>query len=85
MICSSPTASDDWRIASRDGNWKYLCIAGNQFLFDEIQDPRERANLKDRDKDVFDRPKADWEAWNRCWHGADQKRRRSNGVSLLGA
>ena len=29
-----------------------------------VQDPRERANLKDRQKDVFDRLKGDWEAWN---------------------
>jgi hypothetical protein len=50
--------------AARDGNWKYLRIAGNEFLFDAVQDPRERANLKDREKDVFDRLKADWEAWN---------------------
>ncbi len=50
--------------AIRDGNWKYLRIAGNEFLFDVVQDPRERANLKDREKDVFDRLKADWEGWN---------------------
>ena len=50
--------------AMRDGNWKYLRIAGNEFLFDVVQDPRERANLKDREKDVFDRLKRDWEAWN---------------------
>ncbi len=50
--------------AIRDGNWKYLRIAGNEFLFDVVQDPRERANLKDRRKDVFDRLKSDWEAWN---------------------
>jgi arylsulfatase A-like enzyme len=50
--------------ATRDGNWKYLRIAGNEFLFDVVQDPRERANLKDREKDIFDRLKADWEAWN---------------------
>ena len=50
--------------AARDGNWKYLRIAGNEFLFDVVQDPRERANLKDREKAVFDRLKADWEAWN---------------------
>jgi arylsulfatase A-like enzyme len=50
--------------AIRDGDWKYLRIAGNEFLFDVIQDPRERANLKDRRKDVFDRLKSDWEAWN---------------------
>jgi hypothetical protein len=50
--------------AARDGDWKYLRIAGNEFLFDVVQDPRERANLKDREKGVFDRLKADWEAWN---------------------
>jgi arylsulfatase A-like enzyme len=50
--------------AVRDGDWKYLRIAGNEFLFDVVQDPRERANLKDRQKDVFDRLKGDWEAWN---------------------
>lgn len=48
----------------RDADWKYLRIAGNEFLFDVVQDPRERANLKDRHEDVFDRLKSDWETWN---------------------
>jgi arylsulfatase A-like enzyme len=50
--------------AIRDADWKYLRIAGNEFLFDVVQDPRERANLKERHNDVFDRLKDDWEAWN---------------------
>lgn len=50
--------------AVRDSDWKYLQIAGNEFLFDVVQDPRERTNLKDRRKDIFDRLKSDWEAWN---------------------
>jgi arylsulfatase A-like enzyme len=50
--------------AVRDGDWKYLRIAGNEFLFDVTQDPRERANLKNRHKDVFERLRDDWEAWN---------------------
>jgi arylsulfatase A-like enzyme len=50
--------------AIRDADWKYLRIAGNEFLFDVVQDPRERANLKERYSDVFDRLKGDWEAWN---------------------
>ena len=29
-----------------------------------VQDPRERANLKIRRKDVFDGLKSDWAAWN---------------------
>ena len=49
--------------AIRDGDWKYLRIAGNEFLFDVVKDPRERGNLKDRQKDVFDRLKTDWETW----------------------
>jgi arylsulfatase A-like enzyme len=50
--------------ALRDGDWKYLQIAGNEFLFDLAQDPRERANLKSRRQDIFDRVKTDWETWN---------------------
>ena len=51
--------------AVRDGDWKYLQIAGNEFLFDVVKDPRERANLKDRNKDVFDRLENEWSAWNK--------------------
>ena len=50
--------------AVRDGNMKYLRIAGNEFLFNVVEDPRERANLKDRQKEVFERLKKDWEAWD---------------------
>ena len=50
--------------ALRDGDWKYLKIAGNEFLFDVVKDPRERGNLKERYKDVFERLKVDWEAWS---------------------
>jgi arylsulfatase A-like enzyme len=50
--------------AVRDADWKYLRIAGNEFLFDVSLDPRERANLRERYPDVFNRLKGDWEAWN---------------------
>jgi arylsulfatase A-like enzyme len=50
--------------AVRDRDWKYLRIADNEFLFDIAQDPRERANLKDRHNDVFNRLKNDWASWN---------------------
>jgi arylsulfatase A-like enzyme len=50
--------------AVRDGDLKYLRIAGNEFLFDVVNDPRERANLKDRQKADFDRLKKNWENWN---------------------
>ncbi len=50
--------------AARTGDFKYLKIRDNTFLFDVVADPRERANLKDRRRDVFDRLVADWTAWN---------------------
>ena len=39
-------------------------IRGNEFLFDVVQDPRERANLRDRRRADFDRMTAAWHAWN---------------------
>ena len=50
--------------AMRQGPYKYLKIRENTFLFDVVADPRERGNLKDRKRDVFDRMEADWHAWN---------------------
>jgi arylsulfatase A-like enzyme len=50
--------------AARDGDWKYLKILDNTFLFDVVQDPMERANLKERHRDVYDRLVAEWNEWN---------------------
>jgi arylsulfatase A-like enzyme len=50
--------------AARDGDFKYLKIRDNTWLFDVVADPRERANLKHRRKDMFDRLVAAWDAWN---------------------
>ena len=41
--------------AARDGDYKYLKILDNTFLFNVVEDPMERANLKVRRKDVYDR------------------------------
>ena len=43
---------------------KGLKILDNTFLFDVVQDPMERANLKDRHRDIYDRLVAQWNAWN---------------------
>jgi arylsulfatase A-like enzyme len=51
--------------AARDGDYKYLKILDNTFLFNVVEDPMERANLKERRKDVYDRMAAEWLAWNR--------------------
>jgi arylsulfatase A-like enzyme len=50
--------------AVRDGDWKYLKILENTFLFDVVNDPMERANLKTRHKDIYDRMIAEWSTWN---------------------
>jgi len=50
--------------AARDGDWKYLKILDNTFLFDVVQDPMERANLKARHSEVHERLVAQWNEWN---------------------
>src|SRR5205814_9093681 len=42
--------------AVRDGDMKALKMRENTFLFNVAEDPMERANLKDRQKDVYERP-----------------------------
>ncbi len=44
---------------------KYLRVEGNEFLFNVAKDPRERANLRERQPEVFARLQADWEAWEK--------------------
>ena len=50
--------------AARDGDFKYLKILDNTFLFNVVEDPMEGANLKERRKDVYDRIMAEWYEWN---------------------
>ena len=50
--------------AMRDGDWKYLKILDNTFLFNVVDDPLERANLKERRRDIYDRLAGEWRAWN---------------------
>ena len=50
--------------ACRDGDFKYLKILDNTFLFNVVEDPMERANLKDRMPQVYARLVAEWQAWD---------------------
>lgn len=50
--------------AVRRGRYKYLKIGPNEFLFDVIADPRERANLKDLLPGEFHELKCAFEVWN---------------------
>ena len=50
--------------AHRDGNWKYLRVDGNDYLFNVSQDERERANLARREPERLAAMRAAWEAWD---------------------
>ena len=50
--------------AIRDGDFKFLKILGNTFLFNVAEDPMERANLRERREDIYERLSAEWLAWN---------------------
>jgi arylsulfatase A-like enzyme len=50
--------------AMRDGNMKWLKINENQFLFDVVRDPLERANLSRKQPEVFERMAREWDEWN---------------------
>jgi arylsulfatase A-like enzyme len=50
--------------AIRDGEFKFLKIANNTFLFNVVEDPMERANLKERRRDVYERLVGKWLEWN---------------------
>ena len=50
--------------ALREGDWKYLQVDGNEYLFNIRQDERERANLAAREPGRLERMRAKWLAWN---------------------
>ncbi len=73
LLTQSPTPSPRklfWRYkanaqrAVRDGDYKFLKILDNTFLFNVVEDPLERANLKERQKDVYRRLIREWYDWN---------------------
>jgi arylsulfatase A-like enzyme len=50
--------------ALREGDWKYLQVDGNEYLFNIGKDERERANLATREPGRLERMRAQWLAWN---------------------
>jgi hypothetical protein len=49
-----------WQRAARTADCKYLKIMDNTFLFNVVDDPLERANLKGRRREVYDRLVGEW-------------------------
>ncbi|MDB5684339.1 MAG: N-acetylgalactosamine-6-sulfatase, partial [Sphingomonas bacterium] len=50
--------------ACREGDWKYLKILDNSFLFNVVDDPLERANMKDRKPEIFAALVARYREWD---------------------
>ncbi|MBU1441969.1 MAG: sulfatase-like hydrolase/transferase [Gammaproteobacteria bacterium] len=50
--------------ALRDGDWKYLRVDGNDYLFNIPADERERANLGKREPERLAAMREAWDAWN---------------------
>lgn len=59
--------------AARRGKWKYLKIGEQSYLFDVAADPMERANLKNREPEVFMALEAAWRAWDKTMLPLDAK------------
>ncbi|CAN7346894.1 sulfatase-like hydrolase/transferase [Variovorax sp. LjRoot84] len=50
--------------ALRDGDWKYLQVDGNEYLFNIPADERERANQAPREPERLAAMREAWQAWN---------------------
>jgi arylsulfatase A-like enzyme len=51
--------------AVRSGRWKYLRLADREYLFDIVADPRERADLKARQPQLFAQLRDEFAAWDK--------------------
>jgi arylsulfatase A-like enzyme len=71
-VCTGARAPFDrtlfWRNrvhdAARMGQWKYLREGNNEHLFDLSQDPGEKAEMRFKHPDVFERIRGEYQAWS---------------------
>jgi arylsulfatase A-like enzyme len=63
--------------AVRSGNWKYLSLEGDEFLYDLSGDSRERANLAKRHPERLKELRARYEAWETTMPGIPAEARVS--------
>lgn len=50
--------------ACRSGDWKYLKILNNTYLFNVVEDPLERANMKERRPDIYEQLVQEYRNWD---------------------
>jgi len=68
--------------AMRDGDWKYLKVDGNEYLFNIPADERERANLGKKEPQRLEAMRAQWQAWNATMPGIPEDATVSLGYSV---
>jgi arylsulfatase A-like enzyme len=68
--------------ALRQGDWKYLQVDGNEYLFNVAADARERANLAARHPERLAQMRADWLAWQESVPGIPEDAGVSLGFSV---
>ena len=49
--------------AMREGDWKYFKDEKDEYLFDLSNDPSEKNNLREKNREIFDRLKSKYAAW----------------------
>jgi arylsulfatase A-like enzyme len=49
--------------AMREGNWKYFNDGKDEYLFDLSADPSEKNNLREKNRETFDRLKSKYATW----------------------
>ncbi len=69
--------------ALRDGNWKYLAIGPNEYLFDLSKDERERANQARREPERLARMRARHAEWNASMGPIPAEARSENVYTLV--
>ena len=67
--------------ALRDGDWKYLRVDGNDYLFNIPADERERANLAQREPERLQSMRSAWQDWESSVPGIPEDATISLGYS----
>jgi hypothetical protein len=64
MLCWCYKSKAQARRGVRDGDFKVLKINDNEFLCDVVQESRDRANLREKHPQVFERLRRRWVEWD---------------------
>lgn len=64
LFWRQPYPDETPHAAARQGRWKYLRVGDEEHLFDVTIDPGEKADLRERQPEIFHRLREQWLAWD---------------------